>query len=378
MNEPRHSLQISVRRSLPAFDLDVDFYSDSGITALFGRSGSGKTTIVNMIAGLVRPDAGRILVDDTVLFDSHLGIDIPTEKRRLGYVFQEPRLFPHMNVERNLRFGTRYAPAQAAITLDQIIDLLDLSLLLDRRPASLSGGERQRVAIGRALLANPRLLLMDEPLANLDPERRDEVLSFVERLHTAVHIPIVYVSHNMEEIIRLADTAILLADGRMAASGPVEEVVSRLDLGPITGRHNAGTVMKATVDSHDLDYNLTCLRVPGGKLWVSRLELDIGAQLRVRVRARDVSLALDPPGRISIRNIFKGTIAEIKEIQGDPEVNIRVALADGGRVWARITQRAVADLELRPGITVYALAKSVALDSRALGHRGGVVRFREI
>jgi molybdate transport system ATP-binding protein len=384
MTVPSHSLQaprsleISARRTLAGFSLDVDFHSGGGITALFGRSGAGKTSVINMIAGLLRPDAGRIAIDGAPLFDSHEGINVPTEQRRLGYVFQDPRLFPHMNVERNLKFGTRYAPPNPAITFDQVVALLGLSALLSRRPASLSGGERQRVAIGRALLANPRLLLMDEPLANLDPERRDEVLSFVEQLHDAVQVPIIYVSHNMEEIIRLADTSVLIADGRVAASGPVEEVMSRLDLGPITGRHNAGTVMKAEVDSHDVDYRLTCLRVPGGKLWVSQLEMSPGTALRVRVRARDVSLSLDPPQRISIRNIFEGTIAEIQNVDDDPEVNIRLALEDGGRLWARITQRALADLELKPGLKVYALAKSVALDSRALGHRAAVTRFREI
>lgn len=320
-------------------------------------------------------------MDGTTLFDSALGIDLPPEKRRLGYVFQEPRLFPHMNVRRNLLFGARYAPtgsANSTVTLEQIIDLLGLGQLLDRRTRSLSGGERQRVAIGRALLANPLLLLMDEPLANLDPERRDEVLTFVEELHAAVHIPIIYVSHNMEEIIRLADTAVLMGDGQVVAEGPVEEVLSRLDLGPVTGRHNAGTVMAAEVECHDNDYKLTCLRVLGGKLWVARLALNPGARLRIRVRARDVTLAVDPPGRVSTRNIFAGTIAEIQLTENDTEVNVRLDLADGGLIWARITRAALADLKLAPGLKVYALAKSVALDSRALGHRTGVSRFREV
>jgi molybdate transport system ATP-binding protein len=379
MNDaPQHSLVVNARLSLGNYSLDLDFTSGGGITALFGRSGAGKTTVVNMIAGLVRPDHGQIIVNGTVLFDSEQGIDVPPEKRRLGYVFQEPRLFPHMTVRRNLLFGTRYAPESVTVSLEQIVDLLGLNALLNRQPGSLSGGERQRVAIGRALLANPRLLLMDEPLANLDPERRDEVLSFVEELHAAVHIPIIYVSHNMEEIIRLADTAILLGDGRVAAEGPVEEVMSRLDLGPVTGRHNAGTVMAAEVDNHDSEFNLTCLRVPGGKLWVARLELSPGTSIRVRVRARDVTLAVDEPSRISTRNIFAGTVAEIQLAEDDPEVNVRLELADGGLIWARITQRALADLKIVPGLRVYALAKSVALDSRALGHRAGVSRFREI
>jgi molybdate transport system ATP-binding protein len=379
MNTAPHILHVEVRRAVPGFSLEVAFDTAGGITALFGRSGAGKTTLINIIAGLVRPDAGRISVDDEVLFDDGRGIDLPPEKRRLGYVFQEPRLFPHLTVEQNLKFGVRYATASPhPVTFSRAVDLLGLGCLLKRRPGLLSGGEKQRVAIGRALLAGPRLLLMDEPLANLDPARRDEVLSFIETLHGGINIPIVYVSHNMEEIIRLADTAVLIADGKVAATGPVEEVMSRLDLGPLTGRHNAGTVMAARVDSHDSEHGLTCLRVPGGKVWVSRLKLDPGAGLRIRVRARDVTLALDPPTRISTRNIFEGTVADIRTASDDPEVNVLLTLGEGGRLWSRITRRALADLELAPGVKVYALAKSVALDSRALGHRTPITRFREI
>lgn len=379
MTQDNQSIRLRARRVVSGFTLDVEFQSVGGITALFGRSGAGKTTLVNMVAGLVRPDAGHITIAGEVLFDSETGIDVPPEKRQLGYVFQEPRLFPHMTVRKNLKFGMRYAGGRAhPVSFEQIVELLDLGALLDRRPGLLSGGEKQRIAIGRALLANPRLLLMDEPLANLDPGRRDEVLSFVETLHAAINIPIIYVSHNMEEIIRLADTAILMDEGRVAASGPVEDVMSRLDLGPLTGRHNAGTVMAAEVVGHDLPYGLTCLKVPGGKLWVSKLELDIGAELRVRVRARDVTLAIDPPTRISTRNIFEGTVADIQIVKNDPEVNVLLQLGDGGRLWARITQRALSDLELAPGVKVHALAKSVALDSRALGHRTGITRFREV
>ncbi len=379
MSTAPNILHVDVRHVVPGFSLEVTFDSAGGITALFGRSGAGKTTLINIIAGLIHPDGGRISVDDQVLFDSHQGINLPPEKRRLGYVFQEPRLFPHLTVGQNLKFGSRYAVASPQpVTFDRAVDLLGLEHLLKRRPGLLSGGEKQRVAIGRALLAGPRLLLMDEPLANLDPARRDEVLSFVETLHHGTNIPIVYVSHNMEEIIRLADTAVLIAEGKIAATGPVEGVMSRLDLGPLTGRHNAGTVMAAQVDRHDPEHSLTCLRVPGGRIWVSRLELEAGAGLRVRVRARDVTLALDPPTKISTRNIFEGTVADIQTASNDPEVNVLLTLGEGGRLWSRITRRALSDLELAPGVKVYALAKSVALDSRALGHRTPVTRFREI
>lgn len=372
-------LHVRAHVAVPGFTLDVEFESTGGITALFGRSGAGKTTLVNVIAGLAQPDRGRVAVAGEVLFDSERQINVAPENRQLGYVFQEPRLFPHMTVARNLTFGMRYAKDRAsAVSFDQIVDLLDLGRMLERRPIFLSGGEKQRVAIGRALLANPRLLLMDEPLVNLDPARRDEILSFIETLHGAVNIPIIYVSHNMEEIIRLADTAVLLADGKVAAAGPVEDVMSRLDLGPLTGRHNAGTVMPARISSHDPAYRLTCLTIPGGQLWVSQLNLDTGTDLRIRVRARDVTLAIDAPTRISTRNILEGTVADIQVAEGDPEVNVLLELADGGQLWSRITQQASDQLGLAPGIKVYALAKSVALDRRALGHRSGHSRFREI
>ncbi len=379
MSASPNSLQVDVRHTLPGLELDVAFNTAGGITALFGRSGAGKTTVVNIIAGLIRPLEGQVVANNQTLFDAQKGINLPPEKRRKGYVFQEPRLFPHLNVEQNLKFGCRYTNLdEQQVEFDQAVDLLGLDKLLKRRSELLSGGEKQRVSIGRALLSGPNFLLMDEPLANLDPARRDEVLSFVESLHDVIDIPIVYVSHNMEEIIRLADTAVLIADGHVAASGAVEDVMSRLDLGPLTGRHNAGTVMAARVDGHDSAHNLTCLSVAGGKVWVSQLELGLGTELRIRVRARDVTLALDPPTRISTRNIFEGTVDEIQTASDDPEVNVLLTLGEGGQLWSRITRQALAELKLGPGTRVYALAKSVALDSRALGHRTPVTRFREI
>ena len=222
-------LEVRAKHRLGVFQLDVELVAPTGgIVALFGRSGAGKTSLVNMLAGLLRPTEGRIALNGTVLFDSAARIDLPPERRRLGYVFQEGRLFPHLDVRGNLLYGFRRVPAaERAIRLEQIVELLGIGPLLRRRPASLSGGEKQRVAIGRALLANPRLLLMDEPLASLDATRKAEILPFIEQLRDKLRLPIVYVSHDMGEIVRLADTVVLLADGRVTAIGSAEQVLGR-------------------------------------------------------------------------------------------------------------------------------------------------------
>ena len=268
-------LEVAIEKRLGVFRIDAKFSCEtSGIVALFGRSGAGKTTLVNMLAGLLRPDAGRIVVDGTVLFDSERGLDVPPERRRLGYVFQEGRLFPHLSVRGNLTYGLRrVAPAERRIGLDPIVALLGLDALLERRPRDLSGGEKQRVALGRALLANPRLLLLDEPLAALDQPRKEEILPFIERLRDEFAIPIVYVSHAMPEIVRLADTMVLMSEGRVEAVGPLDELTSRLDLRPLTGRYEAGAVLTARVESQDQAFALTELSFAGGRLLVPRLEL---------------------------------------------------------------------------------------------------------
>ncbi len=223
------TLAVDVEKRLDAFTVAANFASAGRLTALFGRSGSGKTTIINLIAGLSRPDRGRIVVDDAVLFDDRAGIDVPAHRRRLGYVFQEGRLFPHLTVEANLLYGRKRTPERDRLgSLAGIVDLLGIGELLARRPASLSGGEKQRVAIGRALLASPRLLLMDEPLASLDDARKADILPYIERLRDEMKLPIVYVSHSVEEVARLADTVVVLSQGKVAATGPVGEIFARL------------------------------------------------------------------------------------------------------------------------------------------------------
>ncbi len=361
-------LEVAARAGLGSFALDVRFsVAAGGITALFGRSGAGKTSTVNVIAGLRRPDSGRIALDGRLLFDSDSGVDLPPERRRIGYVFQEGRLFPHMTVEGNLRYGLRRAAGrERRIDFGHVAALLGLSDLLRRHPANLSDGEKQRVAIGRALLCSPALLLMDEPLASLDAPRKGEILPFVERLRDELRIPIVYVSHVMEEIVRLADTVVLLSDGHVAASGPLDEVMARLDLRPLTGRYEAGAVVAATVKGRDAAFDLTRLEFAGGTIFVPQLDLPVGQTIRVRIRARDVSLAVAPPKGISILNVFPGTIKEIAADGAFADVVVDV----GARIWARITARSLHELNLGVGSSVYALVKAVAIDRHSVGGSG--------
>lgn len=355
-------LEVDIEGRAGGFRLNARFAVDSaGITALFGRSGAGKTTLIDMIAGLRRPVRGRIVVNDGALFDSARKVDVPPHKRRVGYVFQDARLFPHLSVRANLVYGAK--PAQAGnglIDVDRIIDLLGLGGLLSRRPSGLSGGERQRVALGRALLSNPQLLLMDEPLAALDMARREEILPFIENLHREVKIPIVYVSHALEEILRIADSMVLLADGQVTGVGPVEDIASRHALPGWTGHAEPDTVISAVVDRHDPDFDLTYLVFGGHRFIVPRVDVPIGARLRVRVLARDVSLALTAPTDVSILNTFSGTIEAITS--SDRGTALVALTLDGGQpLMARVTHRACHDLGLAVGGTVHALVKGVAV-----------------
>ena len=365
-------IRVDIARTLGAFAIEARFECESrGVTALFGRSGAGKTSLVNMLAGLLRPDRGRIEVDGRVLFDADAGIDEPPERRRLGYVFQESRLFPHMSVRGNLEYGMRRVPAgDRRIAFKEVIEVLGIGHLLDRRPRQLSGGERQRVALGRALLATPRLLLMDEPLASLDAPRKMEIMPFIERMRDRFAVPIVYVTHAMEEIIRLADTLVLIDHGRIAAVGPLETLMSRLDLRPLTGRYEAGSVIAATVAGQDAEFGLTRLAFAGGTLRVPAIDLPEGAPVRVRIRARDVSLALARPTGVSELNVFDGAVAEIGATAKDVrEAYVDIRLDIGVPLWVRITRRSLYDLGIRPGMTVCALVKSTSIDRLSLMQR---------
>jgi molybdate transport system ATP-binding protein len=359
-------LKVRISKKLANFELDTEFDSDSGVTALFGRSGSGKTTLVNVIAGLVRPDRGAIEVNGECLFDSARGIDVPVERRRVGYVFQEGRLFPHLTVRGNLNYGYELAGAdERYVALDKVVELLGLERLLERRPANLSGGEKQRVAIGRALLASPRVLLMDEPLASLDNLRKGEILQYIERLHHEITVPIVYVTHAVDEILRLAEVVVLMAGGRVISTGKASEIMGRPELRAHAGIFEGGTVIDAKVLAHDLAYDLTTLEFAGGQLTVPGVDALVGEPIRIRIRARDVSLALTRPADISVLNVLEGRVTEVSAEQG-PSANVRVDVG-GVMLVARVTRYSVARLELGAGREVYALIKAVSFDRHSSG-----------
>jgi molybdate transport system ATP-binding protein len=357
------SLTVDIERGLGSFRLGVSFEAGAGITALFGRSGSGKTSVVNAIAGLLRPHRGRIALGSEVLFDSAAGIDVPTPARRIGYVFQEGRLFPHLSVAQNLRYAGLFSRGATASQFSHVVALLGLRDLLERRPGNLSGGEKQRVAIGRALLSDPRLLLLDEPLASLDAHRRNEVMQYIELLRDEIRIPVVYVSHSVEEVVRLADTVVLLSAGEVAATGASEDIMGRPDLRAAAGTFEGGAVIEAKVVDQQMQYDLATLAFDGGTLSATGLDALIGEPVRVRVRARDVSIALERPRQISIQNVLQGRIVEIRAgALGVVDVTIEVGAT---LLRSRITKRAAEQLGLEHGLEVYALIKAVSLDRRA-------------
>jgi len=357
------TLTVDIERHLGAFRLKAAFEAGDGVTALFGRSGAGKTSVVNAIAGILRPERGRIAIEGEPVFDSERGIDVPTPRRRIGYVFQEGRLFPHLNVQQNLRYAGLFSRGTPQPEFAHVVELLGLKDLLDRRPGNLSGGEKQRVAIGRALLSRPRLLLLDEPLASLDPHRKSEVLQYIELMRDEIKIPIVYVSHAVEEVVRLADTVVLLSVGEVAAVGAPEEVMGRAD--SRTSAFEGGAVIDAKVIEQDMQYELATLAFDGGTLTATSVDALIGEPVRVRIRARDVSIALERPQRISIQNVLAGKIAAVgDERSGIVDVSIGVGATT---LRSRITARAARQLGLAPGLEVYALVKAVSLDRRGAG-----------
>jgi molybdate transport system ATP-binding protein len=354
------SLEIAFRHAFPGVTFDVALVAPTpGTVVLFGPSGCGKSTIAAVLAGLLKPAFCRVVVDGSVLADTQSGIFLRPERRRIGVVFQDARLFPHLSVRRNLRYGLRRAPA-GPFAIPEVVDLLGIGALLDRRPHTLSGGERQRVAIGRALLSQPRLLVMDEPLASLDADRRAEILPYLGRLKASLNLPIFYVTHSLDEVARLADTLALIRDGRVLASGPLPDLAARADL-PIAARDDAATVLSARVVRHDMARALTALEAAGRTLLVPLIPASEGATLRVRIPARDVVIATEAPAGISIHNLIPGTVRGVFEDSATHAALVEIAL-DGGALLARVTPDAVRSLSLAPGLAVLALIKSVAVE----------------
>ena len=358
-------LAVSVAKRRGAFELDVAFQAPTpGIVALFGRSGSGKTSVVEILAGLLEPDAGSLRLENLVLFDTAAAYSLPAERRRIGYVFQDARLFPHLSVRGNLRYGQKRAPAAPHIIgFDEVTELLGLAPLLARRPYTLSGGERQRVALGRALLSQPRLLLLDEPLAALDAARRAEVLPYLEALRDRLAMPMVYVSHQFEEVLRLADHVVLLEGGRVVAAGGIHEISLRPELAAIVGPDAVGAVLEGVISEADAARGLARLNFGSSTLLVTAKNARVGARARVQLFASDLILATHPAHGLSVRNSLAGVVRDIRE--DDSEAQLVSVDIGGASVLARVTRDALESLGLHPGSAVWVLVKAVSMRSHA-------------
>jgi molybdate transport system ATP-binding protein len=359
------SVDVALKRD--AFDLDVAFENEGGITALFGRSGAGKSMTISLIAGLTRPDRGRIVLDGRTLVDTDAGVFVPSYRRRVGLVFQDAQLFPHLSVRQNLLYGRWLAPkTERRIAVDPVVGTLGIGHLLERKPAHLSGGEKQRVAIGRALLASPQLLLMDEPLASLDVERRLEILPLIERLRDEFHMPVVYVSHAVEEVARLAARVVVLENGRVVAAGGVEDV-----LGPALGRAGINRFARSSVvtgrlTAVDAEYGLSEISHPAGTIWLVGRLSPIGREVRVVIGATDIALSKSDGAKLSVRTALAGKVTTIDTDHG-PFAEVSIDLDGHGHLFALATRKAIEELGIGPGDRIFALIKSVALDERAVG-----------
>lgn len=372
------TLSVTLSHGFGAFRLDAAFQAPPGITVLYGRSGSGKTTIVNAVAGLLTPDRGRIAIGERVLLDTEAGTALPPHRRSLGVIFQEGRLFPHLSVKANLLYGRRFAGGRGhpggqrpAPALDDVVEMLGIAPLLARRPGRLSGGEKQRVAIGRALLANPGLILADEPLAALDQARKDEILPYFERLRDATDVPILYVSHAEQEVARLATWVVALDRGRVTAQGPAAEILGDPMVTP-AGPRAAGAVIEAEVTAHHED-GLSELSAGGAPLLVPRVAQAPGTRLRVRIAAQDVILARQTssntrPAGLSALNILTGRVTTIRPGEG-PGTLVSIA-TPAGTVLARITGRSAQALDLAPGVACHVIVKALSIAPGDVGGAG--------
>lgn len=358
-------IQFDCQLARPAFLFDVAFEAGPGVTALFGPSGSGKSTAIRLLAGLERPDTGRIIVEGETLLDTKAGRVVAPHRRRIGLVFQDALLLPHLSVSTNLTYGRWFTPQrQRRIAFDPVVDVLGIGHLLDRRPDTLSGGERQRVAIGRALLTSPRLLLMDEPLASLDGARKQEILPFIERMRDEFGIPVIYVSHAVEEVARLADRVIRLENGRVVAAGSPNKA-----LGPLPGlrsnRFEAVSVLSARIKSFDARYGVTVLEHPAGEITVPGRIGAENALVRVLIQATNVTVAIGRLGNISVRTVLTGEVQAV-EVDDGPLALITLGLTGGDLLKVYVTRLAADELGLGKGDNVQALIKSVTIDERAL------------
>lgn len=362
------SLKLGISHAMGGFSLDVAIDAPTGITALFGPSGAGKSTLINAVAGLLRPQSGRIVLNDTVLCDSAAGVHLPPHKRRIGYVFQNARLFPHLSVAGNLGYGRWFSRKRRGRghepDFDHVVAMLGLGSLLDRRPGALSGGEAQRVALGRALLGRPELILADEPLAALDEARKQEILPYFERLRDEMSIPMLYVSHAPAEVARLANKVVAIKAGRVTHQGPADEVLADPEVLPV-GIRGVGAVIAAQVVMHH-DDGLTELDTGGVRLFLPAVPAEPGRRLRLRIPAQDVTVSLDRPAGISALNVLPGTVSQVR-LGAGPGAVVSIDTA-AGPILARVTRRSVTQLGLAKGTACHAIVKSLSI---APGDVGG-------
>ena len=354
-------LHMRLRLRRGDFSLDVnETLPDTGTIALFGPSGAGKTTLLRCLAGLESEAEGKLALNNTIWLDTARKQFVPPHQRGIGMVFQEARLFDHLSTRGNLEYGLRRTPAaQRRLSLEEVVAALQLEPLLNRAPRQLSGGERQRIALGRALLASPRLLLLDEPLSALDRTLKNTIMHFLAQIPGRFGIPLIYISHTLDDVIRLADHVLLLEEGKISGHGPLADMFQRLDLS-LAQRDDAGAVLEARIEAHDDRYHLTTLGFAGRRLTVSRLAHPVGTRLRLHIQARDVSLALHPPTDTTILNILPCTISALAPARSPAQALIKLEVA-GQALLARVTRKSCDQLDLRPGLTVYAQIKSVAL-----------------
>lgn len=351
-------LSIHTTRELAHFTLDVQVDCPYTVTAVFGPSGAGKTSLLNLVAGLLRPDHGIISIDGDLLFSSKQDIDLPPERRRVGYVFQDDLLFPHLTVQQNLRYGYDLLPTGARrFRVDRIVDLLELGSLLNRRPGLLSGGERQRVALGRAILASPRLLLMDEPLASLDQGLKNRIIPYLRHIRSDLGIPILYVSHSVAEILQLTGQVIVLRQGRVLACGDFFDIAQQPDVLPLMEAHGFENVLPVDVVANDRTQGITRIRYRDRELKVPLCDRPPGSRVFIGIRANDIILCRQRPEGLSIRNAIKGCIQDINTVDGKQLVYVDV----GKRLAVEITPEAVRELDLHPGDPVVCLVKTHAI-----------------
>jgi molybdate transport system ATP-binding protein len=371
-------LAINIQKTLGAFQLNAEFaMRRPGVVALFGPSGCGKSTLIQILAGLAAPEAGYVQLNGEYLFDADKGLNVPAEARGIGCVFQDSRLFPHFSTRGNLEYGAKRSSRRAFIGFDDVVELLELAHLLNRRPNTLSGGEKQRVAIGRALLSQPRLLLLDEPLASLDQDRRSEVLPYLEALRDRLAIPMVYVSHQFDEVLRLATEVVLMRDGGITAHGELAQLSLGAELRGMLGTDLVGAVIAGVLLSTDPDSGLSRIKIGSGELAVQATGIPAGRTVRVQLLARDIIVATQAPAHLSVRNSVEGTVRLISAEQPGSDL-VTIDIGCGESLLARITSAATRELQLRAGMRVWALVKAVSVQGHSFAAPMPPERFTSV